>query len=168
MQGQKLTAAARRKKSNEAYRLSVKRVPKPQIAEMLGLSRPTVDSMLKAEIARHKEDREKADRERELAIATYEEVIAKAWQELASQGLNANSINRSAYLNTIVSAQRAIDRITGVAMAVEDENTISANNFLRGAETYRKLSEERSKKAIEVEHEVVEEADVVTVEPSKR
>lgn len=133
----------RTQKAMRAYASSIKRVPQMQIAEELGISRPTVAKLIAEERQRIEEDKDSSGTERDKAIATYEATIRKAWEELESEELRVNSLNRSGYLNTIVSAQKAIDEITGARAPVKAEVLVDQGRRDKIKESLGELAKRR-------------------------
>ncbi len=118
----RLTAQQRREKAAEAYKMHVRRVTKTEIAKTLDLSRPTVIALIKEEQDRLLDDRAKED-ERVKAIASHEAVVCYGWEMLTGGNLKENSLNQAGILNSIISAQKAIDDITGVKAASRHEHS---------------------------------------------
>ncbi len=139
--GVKLTGPARREKAGLAYQLALRRVTYGEIASYLEISRNLVSSLVKEEQERQWEDRDTSelDAEKRRAIATYEEVIRRAWEKLGK--IKDSSLNVSGIFNVIISAQKAIDDITGVKATGSGDNSIGqfADTFRLGAETMRQL-----------------------------
>lgn len=140
--GIRLQGDARRLKAEEVYELHIKRWSNTKIAEEVDVSRKLVARLIEEES--ENQDSERKSQERQQAIATYDAVIRKAWEELADEGLATNSLNRSGYLNTIINAQKAIDAITGVQAPKEYRGSFTHEYIdLSGAseETVREIEE---------------------------
>ncbi len=118
----RLNAAERRDLADKAFKLSIRRVSYTEIGNQLGISRNLASTLVKEEQERHWEGRDLSEREEEKrrSIETYEATIRAAWQRLARVG--DTSLNVSGLLNTIVSAQKAIDDVTGAKAPIKSEN----------------------------------------------
>lgn len=159
-----LTKPERRKLSEEVYRLSIQRVSQRQIAQRLNLSPKTVGHMVIEEMQRRKQDRTRADREREQSISTYEHIMGEIWSDLYNPDLKLNSLNRSGYYNSLIACQRSIDDVTGVKVQSENDTATAARVFLEGANMYREMAEERRRKGIRKQQDEVLEVEAEIVE----
>ena len=125
--GVKLQGEARRVKAAKAYELHILRVSNTEIGNRLEISRQLVATLIKEEAGRQSEERRSLERPK--AIATYEKTIEVAWQRLAK--IKDNSLNVSGLINAIISAQKAIDDITGIkADTVGDDMARKAQAYL--------------------------------------
>lgn len=113
--GVKLTGPARRDKASEAYCRAIRRESYTEIGKALDISRNLVSTLVQEEQERLWEGRDlsEVEGEKRRAVETYESVIRTAWQRLGR--IKDSSLNVSGLLNVILSAQKQIDAITGVA-----------------------------------------------------
>ena len=88
-----------------------------RIAEHLGVHRNTVRSLIRKE--RQVRAAERTAGDAEAAIARYEKVVERAWNELEKR--QSNGLAVPALLNSIVNAQSKIDEITGVRAPLKSE-----------------------------------------------
>ncbi len=88
-----------------------------RIAEHLGVHRNTVRALIRKEKLVRAAERTSGDAE--AAVARYEKVIERAWNELEKK--QSNGLAVPALLNSIVNAQSKIDEITGVRAPVKAE-----------------------------------------------
>ncbi len=117
--GVKLTEEQREILAPLAYDYSAKGWPQTRIAERLGVHRNTVRSLIRRE--RHVRQSERSE-DREVAIARYERVIERAWEELSRP--QSNGLAVPALLNSIASAQSKVDAITGVRAPIKSESKL--------------------------------------------
>ncbi len=108
--GKKLTPAEHEEKAYRAYELSLKGVPRREISEELNVSKTTVSSLLKEE--RQNRRKERID-PAEDALSHYERIIREGWSFL-EQIRTPTSYNIPAIMNSIITAQKAKDAITGI------------------------------------------------------
>ncbi len=122
-----LTGPTRRDKSRQAYQLAIRRVTFTEIAGALDISRALVSNLVSEEQERQWDDRDtkELEAEKRRSIATYEEVIRGAWQRLGKT--SDASLNVSGLFNSIISAQKAIDEITGAKAPVKNETDVNVN-----------------------------------------
>lgn len=116
-----LKAEDRRRLADEAYELSIKRVTYTEIGKRLGITRQLASRLVGEEKDRVVSDKEKEDAKQK-AISTYEAIIAYGWQLLESEELKVSSLNQSGVMNSITSAQKAIDEIEGSRAPIKTEN----------------------------------------------
>lgn len=106
----RMAKAEHEEKMMQALSLSVKGKSYTDIAEDLGVSRPTATKLVEDALAVGAEHRS-VEKEREKAIATYRAIIDEGWQRLET--IEDRSLNVSGVLNSIRSAQESIDSLTG-------------------------------------------------------
>lgn len=121
-----LKAEDRRRLADEAYELSIKRVTYTEIGVRLGITRQLASTLVREEKDRISSDKEKEDA-RQKSISTYEKVIAYGWELLESEELKANSLNQSGVMNSITTAQKAIDEIEGSKAPTRSESDVNLN-----------------------------------------
>lgn len=121
-----LKAEDRRRLADEAYELSIKRVTYTEIGTRLGISRQLASTLVREEKDRISSDKEKEDAKR-LAISTYEAIIAYGWGLLEGGQLKKSSLNQSGVMNSITSAQKAIDEIEGTKAPTRSESDVNFN-----------------------------------------
>jgi hypothetical protein len=131
----RLQGDARRVRAEEAYELHIARVSNRQIAERMGIGRELVATLIKEQAANYSEHQ---STERAKAIATYDSMISQARQRLVR--IQDNSLNVSGLINAVISAQKAIDEITGVRAQDQlgDANE-ALMNFKIGMDTMEKV-----------------------------
>jgi orotate phosphoribosyltransferase-like protein len=117
----RMAAVERDEKTRLAVDMSAKGVSDSAIADALGIHRQTVKRLIEDHFASEAEHRGPG---KERAIARYERVIANAWDRY--ERVQDASLNVSGLLNTILTAQTRIDKITGAESPtkiqhVEDE-----------------------------------------------
>lgn len=146
--GVSLTGPARRDAARKAYQFAIHRVTFTEISQSLDITRQLASTLVSEEQERQWADRDTAelDQEKRRAIHTYEEVIRGAWEKLGK--IKDSSLNVSGLFNVIISAQKAIDDITGVKATSSGESSIGqvADTFRLGAETMRQLHLEQKTK----------------------
>ncbi len=102
-----------------AYDYSAKGWPRTRIAERLGINRHTVRALIRREQQVRKVER---TGEKEEAIARYERIVERAWDELTKPQSNGLAI--PALLNAIANAQSKIDQITGVRAPLKSKTQV--------------------------------------------
>lgn len=119
-----LKAEDRRRLADEAYYLSIKRATYTEIGKRLGITRQLASTLVREEKDRISSDKEKEDAKR-LAISTYEAIIAYGWGLLEGGQLKKSSLNQSGVMNSITSAQKAIDEIEGTKAPTRSESDVN-------------------------------------------
>jgi hypothetical protein len=117
------TIAQKSEQGRLAWEYSARGYGVHRIAKEMGIAVNTVQSRL--------DDYEQAKRqlwhkEDVRAVTTYEEVIQRAWERY--EKVQDNSLNASGLLNTIITARKAIDDITGAKAPEKSENRHEHNH----------------------------------------
>jgi hypothetical protein len=117
-----LTGIARERTAEDAFALAVQRKTYTEIGAILGIRRQLASTLVKEQQERQWQGRDLSDlnEEKRRAIETYEAVIRAGWERLQRTG--DQSLNVSGIFNSIISAQKAIDDVTGTKAPVKTEN----------------------------------------------
>jgi hypothetical protein len=116
------TIAQKAEQGRVAWEYSTRGYGVHRIGREMGLAVNTVQSRIREY---EKVKRDLWDKEDIRAVATYEEVIRKAWQRYDK--VKDHSLNASGLLNTIITARKAIDDITGARAPtrIEQEHIVT-------------------------------------------
>jgi hypothetical protein len=116
------TVAQKAEQGREAWEYSTRGYGVHRIGKEMNLAVNTVQARIKDY---EKVKRDLWDKEDIRAVATYEEVIRKAWERYDK--VQDHSLNASGLLNTIITARKAIDDITGAKAPtrIEQEHIVT-------------------------------------------
>ncbi len=124
--GESLTDSEREAFGEQALLMHAQGKTYREIAQALGVSRPTVKSLIDRALGAAREERSKAKARQ---LAAYRALLGEAWTRLLGFPSNSSSQNVTGLVNAARSILERIDKLTGVEAPTKTQHEVRHMDF---------------------------------------